>query len=902
MSKPGQFCDEIISFLKSANAQSDESIRIREAEYLKHTSGLADAPKIEDLRLEDLAAIMSIRAIPPGSTWKEYYDKTLSKSANLQDERNPWLPSWSVKITDKPHAWYRELVTDDPTEASKMSDSVKAQITEIFRAASPKHKNPEELIGTDPTDNWQFLGEIVDVLVDRAALLFHPTTTDANIDFEFKYSTIIVPMAGLGFDSLRKLAARYKSVDYEWNQIINASDEELRMLVIRCQRLCGYPLSLFRVDVPKLYKLFDELDIKGGPWMEALITLHLLKYCRFSPKYFAEAGADAFIVVYRGQMRKIPIDVIQRGQSLYAPSNVSAMSSVMKAIQIDVGDAKSKTLGSPARRRAVHALNMLTPPDLCRTELNDGRFEIMIPQGVKTRPALMDRAEYRWANHGLEVGPICRLNKETGVVEKDVWIIDEEAMCRSISPELFDEEKYKEWLAAIPDKVTPMRPSEHIRKYIRNVNGLNGHEEGLWDALDTTVLIAANRSALAGCPVGVSARREYPIIVTLPMRGEEEFTTKQGKTNLAVMLARIFVPEIDYMVAPSGNSAPAERAACEDLRKHGTLVLDEFKMTNNEGIFNATRLQALATGGSLVPGMAGENSGSVKLKYPIFLSMKFSNVPPDIRNRQIPIFMDVLTDETRAKDDELLMAFSPLGSNTIRLSTAMWCEKHNFVERVRKLQLHSRPFWRYNGHATVAAEFFNAGDKIAAYLAAAEAHCDMQLSVAQESGTVAALGGAPNFDMVWYFNNCSVQTLEMLYNSQMDKQMTTNEMVKELIEDGGKRDFERELSRFKVSEQSAATRFARRVESLKAGIFRVRTYDGKDKASRMRKFARLYKVNAAGEEIIEAPKAKTLEEQIKNTTDPVHDEAKRAKEVKDTKAAAPSEPAKTEEKKEGTNA
>jgi hypothetical protein len=69
----------------------------------------------------------------------------------------------------------------------------------------------------------------------------------------------------------------------------------------------------------------------------------------------------------------------------------------------------------------------------------------------------------------------------------------------------------------------------------------------------------------------------------------------------------------------------------------------------------------------------------------------------------------------------------------------------------------------------------------------------------------------------------------------------------------------------------------------------------------MRKFARLYKVNASGEEIPYAPKASTLEEQIKTTPDPVHDEAKRAKEMKD-KAVAPSEPAKTEEKKEGTKA
>jgi len=861
MTTPGHFNEDIVALMRADNATTAQGVINREKDYIEFTKDTPDAPKIEDLTVDDYAAILGVRRLAPGQPWAEYHEKTVNKALKSEDEKNIWLPSWVAKSPDRPHKWYQEMcekhASDDSftgENESACTDTVKQDFNNLLRKYCPDGKDHDALIGTEPTEHKEYLTSIIKEVLNFAGFLLRPMARSPDCEFEFKYATVLCLMAGFGFTGLRMTATRFKEEDPQWNMVLNGTDDEIRVMVKRAKLLCGYPICLARVDASDLFYFLLRHRLTPGPWFKFCVFIHICKYVRCMLKKFE--GDHAISVVYKTRS-VIPMDTVAYEMSM-TNSNLMRMitPSVVASLRLDI--TKSDKEFDAPQRAARSVFEVMTPKNLMLAKSVTDRFDIMIAPTISFRQRLNLDGEWSWCDHNQEAGPVAILNKKTGHIEKYVWLTHEDVAMRDFPVEKADNERNRAWMDSLPNVVEPHLPFYFIQKYIRNINYLGTDGHGLAAAVNTVMMLAMKRKDLDGSQIGDSMRKEFPIFTSLPMRGEEDVTTNQGKTTILTILARVLVPTISPIHQPTSNSAPAERSATFDIRMHGTVILDEFKLRSGDGIFNASNLQGLATGTLINPGLAGSNDGGIQLKYPLFMTMKYSNVPPDIRNRQIPIFLDILTEENQVPDADLQYIMSDKMSILMRLSAEMWSEKNDFIERVRRLTV-TNGKWRYKGHQTVAKAIFDDFMMMEAYLKKAEEQCDVQLSQAQESGTVAATGGAAKFDVSWYFNNCSPKCIEDIYRNQKDRRYLASDMLKEIVEDGGQRVYERELMKGGCSEQSAMSRFGKAIRSIKAGVYRLRSYEAKDVHFRLRRYVTLFKVNEREEEIEEPPKIENKE-------------------------------------------
>lgn len=238
----------------------------------------------------------------------------------------------------------------------------------------------------------------------------------------------------------------------------------------------------------------------------------------------------------------------------------------------------------------------------------------------------------------------------------------------------------------------------------------------------------------------------------------------------------------------------------------GTAIYDEFVLpTNSEHFLSLAGLQTLATGGTVSPGKVMENGPGIGLQYPLFVNSKVAADTPDIRNRQLPVFMDPHTDVTKCSDAEFANITSGKASYELRLAALRYISETQLIEKIKAMPLISGSF-RFNGHLTVA-NLFAPVEKISAYLTAADKQCTAQRHVADDSGLTEQVDSHVSFDPEWYVENAKNETFESVMMFQKAAVLHPGHVLRTIVEDGGLRRFYETLREYRITERAATMRF-----------------------------------------------------------------------------------------------
>jgi len=775
-------------------------------DYMACRHWCPDAPEVDNLKPADLHGVYSIHNYDAANkeTWAEFLARVTSVEDKRDESTNPFLPSWNSKTDDRPTPWMNDC-------GVMIATQYKEALTKIFKKSAPysSEKGLIDLIGMPPTDDLNALVDVAEGLefVSNFIVDAMGESTDDN-NTMFRWSRALCTLAGLGFDVLRHFAEKLAPIEGDWANWANCTDDELRADVVEARGICCYPITLLRTDYRELQQVCADATISPR-WIKASLAVHLFKHVRYIRSF---NGRPTLWIAYRGEYAHVPFPPEAADLRLTDDLNASLKKSLCSILGIRQVSGRN-ALGIDSLINDVlakiHPRDFAKPRDLRDTP------HLVVPKTVKITPAHELRSDYRWINPGIMVQDLAEIDLDTGEVHRTTVSGSVAASMSWPRGEMSEAEK-KTWWANLPKVVKPMLPSQILKQLIRNVNDL-GHSDGFWALLDATILADLARDQLAGSAVGNSLIIEYPLVIVYPMGHTKETTTNQGKTNIARILVNALVQGVPVTHAGKTPSAPSQRAAAAPIEEFGTALFDEFQLpTSHEHFLAQEGLQTLSTGGVSSPGRAGENGHGASLKHPLFFTVKVSAFPPDIRNRTLPIFLDVLSELTRCTSEELAQIMSGIISNIVRLSALMWLKKSNFIERCCAAKLKQGKF-RFDGHMTIAALLTSTGttEDIDAYLTAAEEQCNAQHTAADDSGLSDSVGLNNKFDPVWYFKNCSEYTLTQLAEQTETDQIMCLHVMRVIVEDSGARKFADTIRQNAVKEKAANSQFS---DAIRAGI------------------------------------------------------------------------------------
>jgi hypothetical protein len=800
-----KFSPEIEEILSTVFNCPPGQIAIIHYDYVSRRHWCPDAPEVDALTLSDVHGVYSIHNYDTVNqeTWSEYLNRVTKVEEKREDSNDPFLPSWISKTEDRPTAWMHDSNEQLPAQ-------FKEALTKVFKKCVPVSADVSglNLIGLPPTFDTNTMSDIIGSLEFMSNFIVDSMgeSMDDN-NTMFRWSRSLCTLAGLGFTALRHFAERLAPIESDWSHWASCSDEDLRADVLEARKICCYPISLLRADYTDLQRICADAPV-APRWLKASLAVHLFKNVRYISNF---NGKPTLWVCYKGEHSYLALAPEGVNQRLTEDANLSVKKSLCNILEIRqvtgrnrldlddlIGDVLSKT----------HPRDFPKQRDLKEVP------HLIVPRAVRITPSHELHSEFRWINPGIMVSGLAEIDLETGKVLRTT-VAGPTAASLSWPRGEMSQAEIKTWWANLPKVVKPMLPSEILRPLIRNVNDL-GHPEGLWALVDAMILADLARDDLAGTRIGNSMINEYPLVTVYPMGHTKETTTNQGKTNLARILVNTLALGVPVTHAGKTPSAPSQRAAASPIEEFGTALYDEFQLPESHEHFLAQAgLQTLSTGGISSPGRAGENGRGASLKHPLFFTVKVSAFPPDIRNRSIPIFMDVLTDATRCSSDELAMIMSGVVSNNVRLSALMWIRKNEFVKRASEASLIQGKL-RFDGHMTLSSLLTSSGklDEVNNYLIAAEAQCNLQQTAADESGLSDSVGLNSKFDGVWYFRNCSEYTLNQIADQCENDQVMCLHVMRVVIEDAGARRFADIVRQFGGKERSLNLSFS---DAIKEG-------------------------------------------------------------------------------------
>lgn len=800
-----KFSPEIEEILSTVFNCPPGQIALIHHDYVARRHWCADAPEVDDLTLADVHGVYSIHnySTERSEEWAAFLSRVTKVEEKREDASDPFLPSWNSKTDDRPTAWMTDTNVDLPPQ-------FKEALTTIFKKSIPvsADTNGVGLIGIPPTSEIGTMNEIVGGLEFMSNFLIDGMgeSMDDN-NTMFRWSRSLCVLAGLGFGALRHFAERLAPIESDWAHWANCSDSDLRMDVMEARKICCYPVGLLRADYVDLQRVCANAPI-APRWLKASLAVHLFKNVRFIGSF---NGKPALWVCYKGEHSYLTLTPEGINQRLNEDLNASVRRSLCNILEIRQVSGRTRL-----------ALDDLIDDVIAKTHPRDFPKQrdlkeaphLIVPRAVQITPSHELRSEFRWINPGIMVSGLAEINLETGRVQRTT-VAGSAAGGLAWPRGEMSHAEVKTWWANLPKVVKPMLPSEILRPLIRNINHLD-HPDGLWALVDAMILADLARDDLAGTRIGNSMINEYPLVTIYPMGHTKETTTNQGKTNLARILVNTLALGVPVTNAGKTPSAPSQRAAAAPIEEFGTALYDEFQLPESHEHFLAQAgLQTLSTGGISSPGRAGENGRGASLKHPLFFTVKVSAFPPDIRNRSIPIFMDILTDETRCSSDELAMIMSGVVSNNVRLSALMWIKKNAFVLRASEAKLIQGKL-RFDGHMTLSSLLTPSGrlDEVNQYLMAAEAQCNQQQTAADESGLSDSVGLNSKFDGVWFFKNCSEYTINQVAEQCENDQVMCLHVMRMIVEDAGVRRFADVVRQFGGKERALNLSFS---DAIKEG-------------------------------------------------------------------------------------
>lgn len=808
------FPPDVRHWIKKNEGLGDEAIDSIQRKYDELQPNIQGAPRIGALEEGDAAAVYNIGTFDPETDkdWNGLKAKGARLEQHKDDAINPFLPNWISKADGKESPWVQDF--------GGISDSAKVAITSACRQASPLLKGTyTKLLTYAPTDDVDVMDDLV-IAMSELNALFMPELGE-GVDADWRYCEMLPLIAGLGLSHTRGFLGLVSKAhdDGDLDHWAHTLDDELAEDIIAARKRSGAPVGFLRCDwIEIMNALGDQIFMKNGTVfvpraLIMLMALHILKYTRI------HFGLDAtyVTVAYNSCYGRYKVDPQNVNSPLSDAYNKTMLANLCSILNIPLGGGRGAAAVPDWIRFAAGAVfKRLTLKHLCRARPLSERPEYIVAAGV-SHIMMKDRKAIRhWINTGVAVRNVAKIDVDTGIVDKDVIIAGHEALVFNWPKQEIDAATLANWRSTIPDKVKAERASHVIRRLIKNVNSL-GATEGREAVLDAIMTGDLGRNDLAGSVVGNMLQREFPLIYVLPMGHTMDTTTNQGKTNLGRVIGGAMAPGLDVLQLNPSTSAPAQRTMATPLEIYGTALYDEFQIPQDPGHFlNTNGLAALATGSGASPGKAMENAPPIKLKHPLILVSKVAIAAADILNRAYPIYLDVLSSETRCTDAELSDLMGGRAAMLVRLSHLMWMREYNIIQKIFRINELNSGGWRFNGHLTVAAMFASLAE-VNDYMAKGMDQMRKQHIEAERSGLVDQLGMLHRFDPKWYFSVCSEMTLEQLkMASTGDKlgQLAVNIAMREILTDNSTRRFDTILSQFRLKEYGAMQAF---VSSLAGG-------------------------------------------------------------------------------------
>lgn len=791
-----QFSPDVVSAVQAADNLAEMLVPRYLTLYVEKQPFIEGAPTPATAGVLDAVGIARIGTYSAevDKNWAGFMQRLTAVERTEARAFNPYIPRWDGKTEDRLFPWA------DHTGA--VNGNCRMLLDKAFEDASPASWRAG--VGAAPTSDEALLDEVIEALGSVYSQFLVPMG-DGEKNPDWAWGPALCTAAGLGLSGARKLMryARDSDMLQHWSV---CPDDELIAAITECQMTSGYPLGLLRAEWRKIRAAltFDEwLTDHGAPryvgWLRAVILLHWFKHTRL----VHQDGNVILVAAYRGSYIRRVLDADGLDTGWFDKQNVAAMADICSKLDLPISTAKSATFVDMTVRSVLADIR---PSMTIRCRAVHTCPEYLPGPSVSVVSVPADRYSFSWVDTGIGVCNVATLDMDTGRVDVNTPVTGPNSIALAWEQKLVTPEDLTNWRAAIPKFVEPVRPSEFISKYIRNRNHL-GHKEAADAIIDAIIVADMFRSSLAGTPIGMSLPNEFPPVFVLPMGATAEETTNQGKSMFGRIVGKVFVPGLDMITFSDLTSAPAQRAVADPIYRYGTALYDEFLLpTDGAHFLNKQGIQSLATGGRAGPGQAGENGPPPRLSHSMIFVTKLAAFPEDIYNRMAPIFMDKLTDETRAQADELDMITSGRASIELRLSCLMWVHRVKLLDYLRAQTLTSGETWRFNGHLSVANAFAT-NEQLSGYFKAASAQCKAQLELADETGLSADLNIRQTFDPGYYLDNVDVFELAAL--AEVSKGLAKNnplptlEFLSKVVCNGSKRKLDAELKRFRIQEKAA---------------------------------------------------------------------------------------------------
>jgi hypothetical protein len=720
---------------------------------------------------------------PDHSELKTFNDIVQHCQAAIQkenDRANPNLPRWLGRTEDRPTTWRFDM-------GINASAAFQEKIDTELRRISPENK-----IATPPVADLSVLSPVVFALAAVLDLIAAPngnTLAESEEKEQWRWNRAVALLASLGkmaFSFCAYKLAQKTGLSF-WTEYSNLEDAKLDELFCQAREQSGYPLSTLRLDFPWFANVLKAEEAKRHlgrvpAIFRALLILHLIKHVRLC--YNAQ-GEPHLFAAYKGRWQRIPLTTECLHQSLAQQINQHVSAALNTVLELDLGSGINKNKRTRLQNAARAVLQDLTPAHFPEPNSLSQRPDYLVDRAVYIE-RIYPNSTYSWISPGIEIHGLARVDLKTGRVDKDAIVTGPDVLTYRWPDSKYDADAFSAFQVQLPDVVTPERPSVLIRKFIRNIAD-HGHSKGLNALIDAITIGGLVRHKLNETEIGAILKFERPLVPVLADDNSDiNLTTNQGKTNMAKIMGGISTPEIMAIAGSACAPGPQQRELAYGIRKHGTCILDDWKLPQAGKNYFADQvcLQSLCHGHYVAVGIALDNGKGLCLDQALYTTGKYLKPVPDVVNRAAPIFMSQLTPESRCADTELVQITSGQATRLIRISALLYIEKNDLVKKLGELKPASSEHWRFLGHFALATYFADGdAEAVANYLKFAAQHCEDQMAAAHNAGVDEEIGDTENgFDPQWFIDNASKEVLDGLcVKTSHDDPVSPTSVLEDLV-------------------------------------------------------------------------------------------------------------------------
>lgn len=480
---------------------------------------------------------------------------------------------------------------------------------------------------------------------------------------DFTWAAVRVVLSGAGYPAWPGLA---RGVLEHWPSapFIAADTPEAWMTALtKAHTACGWPVSLAWADYHKVCAVLPQPDEASGVprWVRVLAMLHLLKHTRVT-----DTGLR---VTYRGHQVEAPMESVLMTPAMTLrrlhPTLGIAAPSAREPRLCDLaadGLLSRIPLSAFAVARPLSAL----PP---RVFAGDWTRLVASPSAPGDFTGAGVRLVGAW--HG-EAGTVRDCRGDEDMALGYAWEIK--------PPTEQARENARNIERARPTQYQQTYPFNILASYAPQI--VTAHLNADSPHLEVAVGLQAIYDTFMCLPVlrhgrGADLAYTHPFLWVLPITPTENGSTDNGASTVAAAVARVLMPR--YPGASQTNdsdSAPDNRLLADHMRNYGGLWLDDWTVPTSPGhILARNKLQTLATGGGLEVGRVMENTGTaVTLREGIVANSKCVDLPPDLVNRSLFMYVTRLTDEQKNQPDIHQAMMSGRVSLELRMAAADLCD------------------------------------------------------------------------------------------------------------------------------------------------------------------------------------------------------------------------------------